>query len=237
MNIEGKVVFVSGTNRGLGKAFAQALLAGGAAKVYAGARDPGKIDLPGVEPVQLDLTASASIAAAAARCGDVQLLINNAGIFAPGNLLDAGAADSLRRHFDTNLFGQLSLIQAFAPILQRNGGGAIVNILSVLSWVALPGTAPYSVSKAAFWQLSNGLRNELRAQNTRVVAVHPAYIDTDMAAGANGPKTQPEDVVRSVLQGLAQGVDEILVDDTGRAVKQSLSTAQPYYLGTGVAQG
>jgi len=232
MNIQGKAAFVTGANRGLGKAFAQALVAAGAAKVYAGARTPGKIDLPGVEAVQLDLTDPASIAAAATRYTDVDLLINNAGIFAPGSLLDANAADTLRRHFDTNLFGQLALIQAYAPILQRRGGGTIVNVLSVLSWAALPGTAPYSVSKAAFWMLTNGLRNELQAQHTRIVAVHPAYIDTDMAAGANGPKTQPEDVVRTVLHGLAEGLDEILVDDVGRAIKQSLSTPQPYYLGT-----
>jgi len=232
MEIQGKVAFVTGANRGLGREFVKALLAGGAAKVYAAARDVTRIDIPGAQAIALDVTSADSIAAAVAQCGDVDLLINNAGIMSLGSLLDSNSADSLRHHMETNLFGPLALSQAFAPILKAQGGGAIINILSVLSWIAIQGSGPYSISKAAAWSLTNGLRNELRSKQTQVVGVHPAYIDTDMASASKAPKTKPEDVVRSVLEGLAQGLEEILVDDTGRSVKKTLSTPEAYYLMT-----
>lgn len=230
MQIKGRTALVTGANRGLGLHLAKALLAAGATKVYAAARNPASVDIPGVVPIQLDVTDPASIAAAAERASDVDLLINNAGIANPGPLLAAGAVEQLRGHIETNGISLLTVTQAFAPVLKRNGGGAVVNVLSVLSWVALPSLATYSASKSLGWSLTNGLRLELQEQQTRVFAVHPAYIDTDMTKGIDGQKSRPEDVARIVLEGIEQNLDEILVDDVGRHVKQSLSSATPAYL-------
>lgn len=232
MQIKGRTALVTGANRGLGLHFAKALLAAGATKVYAAARNPASVDIPGVVPIQLDVTDPASIAAAAERASDVDLLINNAGISDPGPLLDAGAVGRLRGLIETNGISLLTVTQAFAPVLKRNGGGAVVNVLSVLSWITLPGLATYSGSKALGWALTNGLRQELHGQQTRVIAVHPAYIDTDMTKGIDGQKSRPEDVARIVLEGIEQNLDEILVDDVGRHVKQSLSSEAPAYLAT-----
>src|SRR5262245_36382128 len=140
MNIKGSIALVTGANRGLGRAFAEALLAAGAGKVYAAARDPRSIDLPGVVPVKLDVTNASDIAAAAKLASDVDLVINNAGIARSAPILGGDAAD-MRAEMDTNFFGTLSVSRAFAPALERNGGGALVNVLSVLSWLSLPGTA------------------------------------------------------------------------------------------------
>ncbi|WP_422017611.1 SDR family oxidoreductase [Roseateles sp.] len=231
MQLKNAVVFITGANRGLGRAFAQAALAAGAAKVYAAARDAASVDLPGVVPVTLDVTDAAQIAAATAQCGDVTLLINNAGISQSAGSLATGAIDVARRHLETNVFGLWSLTQAFAPVLQANGGGAVLNVLSVLSWVTLPGSAPYSVSKAAAWALSNGLRAELRSQGTQVTSLHVGYMDTDMTRGLDAPKSAPADVARLALAQLETGAFEVLADDISRQVKQSLSGATPAYAG------
>lgn len=230
MDIKGKTILVTGANRGLGRQFTQALLAAGAAKVYAGARDPQTVTQPGVQAVRLDVTDAESIAAAAAALTDVDVVVNNAGIMQPASLLAPADIGAIHQTFDVNVWGLLAITQAFAPVLKRNGGGAVVNVLSVLSWVALPTSGAYSASKAAAWALTNGLRHELRSQGTRVVGVHPAYIDTDMTAGVAAPKSTPEHVVAEVLRALADGRDEVLVDDVGRNVKQSLSSATPAYL-------
>ena len=231
MKIQGCVALVTGANRGLGLAFAQALLAAGAKKVYAAARDPGSVRLEGVVPLKLDVISADDIAAAAAAAGDVNLVINNAGISLAPALLDAGGEEALRRQLETNLFGPLAISRAFAPVLAANGGGALVNMLSALSWLSLPTTGPYSVSKSAAWALTNGLRHALRAQGTQVVALHAAFIDTDMAAHVGGPKTSAADVARIALQGIEDGLEEVLVDDVTRNVKASLSSAKPAYLG------
>jgi len=230
MQIKDSVVFITGANRGLGLAFARAALGAGARKVYAGARDPSGIALAGVQPVRLDVTDAAQVAAAAAACGDVTLLINNAGISRGGSLLgDDRAFDKAQAEFQTNFFGMWSMARAFAPVLQANGGGAIVNVLSVLSWLSLPNAATYSASKSAAWSLSNGLRNELRAQGTQVVSVHVAFMDTDMAARVPGPKTAPQDVVQQTFAALASGAHEVLADAVTRELKKSLSTDAPAY--------
>src|SRR5204863_10223212 len=127
--------------------------------------------------------------------------------------LAAGSAAAARSELETNFFGPLAMSQAFAPVLAANGGGAIVNVLSVLSWLSLSGAATYGASKSAAWSLTNGLRNELRAQGTQVVGVHVAFMDTDMAKKAPGPKADPRDVVRQVLEALAAGHDEVLADE------------------------
>jgi NAD(P)-dependent dehydrogenase (short-subunit alcohol dehydrogenase family) len=229
MQVKNSVVLVTGANRGLGQAFVNALLEAGAAKIYAAARDASSITLASVTPIQLDVTNAADIAAAAARCTDVTLLINNAGIGRGSSFLAPGSADAARAELETNFFGPLALSQAFAPALKANGGGAIVNVLSVLSWLNLSGAATYSASKAAAWSLTNGLRGELRGQGTQVVGVHVGYMDTDMTRGLDAPKANPLDVARQTLAAVEAGQDEVLADELSRGVKQGLSAS--VYLG------
>jgi NAD(P)-dependent dehydrogenase (short-subunit alcohol dehydrogenase family) len=231
MQIKNAVVFITGANRGLGLAFARAALAAGAAKVYAAARDPASVTLPGVVPVALDVTDPAQVAAAAAQCTDVTLLINNAGVSLPTSTQASDAIAAARRSFDTNFFGLWSLSQAFAPALKANGGGAVLNVLSALSWVTLPGLAGYSASKAAAWALSNGLRTELREQGTQVTSLHVGYMDTDMTRGLDAPKSSPDAVARQALAELEAGAFEVLADDVSRQIKASLSSATPAYAG------
>ena len=200
------------------------LLAAGASKVYAGARDPSTVTLEGVVPVKLDVTNAADIAAAAALCADVDLVINNAGVIGaqPAARL---TRRGLRESMETNLYGILSVSQAFAPVLKKNGGGALVNMLSALSWISLPGTSAYSVTKAAAWALSNGLRNELREQGTQVVSVHAGYIDTDMVKDVDSPKSRPQDIAAAVMAGIEAGDSEVLSDDTSRQVKAGFAAS------------
>lgn len=229
MDIRHSVALVTGANRGLGRAFAAALLARGAGKVYAAARDPSTIDLPGVVPLRLDVTSAADVAAAARSLVDVNLLINNAGIIERGSLLGGDLA-ALRREMETNFFGTLAMSQSFAPVLAANGGGALVNVLSVLSWVTVPGTAMYSASKAAAWALTNALRQELAAQNTLVTALHVGYMDTDMAAHVLTPKANPADVANQVLDAVRDGREEVLADELSRQVKAGLAADPGVYL-------
>jgi NAD(P)-dependent dehydrogenase (short-subunit alcohol dehydrogenase family) len=231
MNIKGSVALVTGANRGLGRALVQALLAAGAKKVYAGARDPATVNIPGAHPLRLDVTSPADVAAAAKACQDVNLVINNAGIIHNAPIITGDATDNVRAEMDTNFFGTLRVSNAFAPILKKNHGGALVNILSVLSWISLPGTGLYSASKAAAWALTNALRTELREQGTLVVGLHVGYMDTDMAAHAQGPKTAPADVANQVLQALEAGREEVLADAISRQVKAGLTAERSVYLG------
>ncbi|MFA6229595.1 MAG: SDR family oxidoreductase [Rhodanobacter sp.] len=223
MKIKGSTALVTGANRGLGLAYAKALLAAGAKKVYAGARDPSTVTLAGVVPVKLDVNDPADVAAAAAQYGDVDLVINNAGVIASEPLLGAKGAHALRAAMETNLYGMLAVSQAFASVLAKNGGGALVNMLSALSWASLPGSSAYSVSKAAAWALSNGLRNELHGQGTQVVSVHAGYIDTDMVKDVDSPKSRPEDIAAAVIAGIEAGDTEVLSDETSRRVKQGFA--------------
>ena len=231
MRIENSVAFVTGANRGLGLAFAKALLKGGAGKVYAAARDPDAITLPRLIPVRLDVTNRQEIEAAAVACGDVDLVINNAGISRGSPLLAPGAIEAARAEMETNFFGPLLVSRAFAPVLARNGGGAILNVLSALSWISFPAFATYSASKSAAWSLTNGLRNELREQGTQVVGLHVGFMETEMAAGANAPKSRPEDVANFTLAALVAGEEEVLADEVSRGLRQGLSAPRGVYLG------
>ncbi|HKR38612.1 MAG TPA: SDR family oxidoreductase [Paraburkholderia sp.] len=231
MKISGSIALVTGANRGLGAAFARGLLAAGATKVYAAARDPSSVTLDGVVPVQLDVTQPEHVATLARELTDVTLLVNNAGISERALLLDPSSVESLYRQFETNTIGPLRLMQAFAPVLANNGGGAIINILSVLSWVTLPTTGSYSASKAGMWALGNALRQELKAQHTELLAVHSALIDTDMTHGVPGEKLAPADVVQQALAALEAGQPEMLADPTTRAVRAGLSAQPPVYIG------
>ncbi|MDP9899303.1 SDR family oxidoreductase [Variovorax ginsengisoli] len=229
MQIRDSVVFVTGANRGLGLAFAKAALAAGARKVYAAARDPASITLAGVQPVALDVTDAAQVEAAARACGDVTLLINNAGISRGSRLLADDAIEAARAELETNFFGPWLLARAFAPVLKAHGGGAVVNVLSVLAWVTFADVATYSASKSAAWSLSNGLRNELLAQGTQVTSLHVGYMDTDMTHGMEAVKSAPADVARIALEGVEAGLFEVLADEPSRQVKASLSSATPAY--------
>ncbi|AJE43872.1 SDR family oxidoreductase [Streptomyces nodosus] len=224
MDIAGSTALVTGANRGIGRRFVEHLLERGAEKVYATARRPesiGSLD-PRITPLHLDLLDEESISKAAAVAKDVTLLVNNAGISTGANLLtdDLGM---IRQDLETHVFGTLRVIRAFAPALASNGGGAIVNILSVLSWVATAeGSGSYSVAKAAEWNMTNGVRVELAGQKTLVQGVHLGAADTDMMAGRDAPKIDPADVARAALDGVQAGVIEVLVDDPSRFVKSVL---------------
>ena len=235
MKIQGSTALVTGANRGLGLAYAKGLLAAGAKKVYAGARDPASVTLAGVVPVKLDVTRADDIAAAAALCGDVDIVINNAGITVRGeSMLSDGGPEAMRQLMETNVYGVWLVSRAFAPVLAANGGGALVNMLSVLSWVSLPGTSIYPVTKAAAWSLTNGLRNELRGQGTQVLGVHAGLIETDMIKGFPGklPTSRPQDIVDVVLQALEAGESEVLADDISRQIKAGFTKTPSVYLGS-----
>ncbi|BBB01836.1 putative short chain dehydrogenase [Actinacidiphila reveromycinica] len=222
MKIDGSVALVTGGNRGIGEQFVKELLDRGAARVYAAARDPRKVAVPGAVPLTLDITDPASVRAAAEQAGDVTLLVNNAGIATGASVLDGDLAD-FRREFDTHVFGTLAVSRAFAPVLARNGGGGLLNVLSALSWVALPASAAYCAAKSAEWSLTNALRVELAAQGTQVTGLHMGYVDTDLTTDVQAPKSHPADIVRAALDGFAAGDFEVTADDTARQVKAALS--------------
>ncbi|GAB3673547.1 SDR family oxidoreductase [Angustibacter aerolatus] len=211
---------VTGANRGIGRHLASQLLERGAT-VYAAARRPETLDLPGATPVALDVTDPAAVRAAAELAGDVDLLVNNAGISTGAELL--GDLDGVRAALDVNFWGTLEMVRAFAPVLRANGGGAVVNVASALSWFAAPGAGAYAVSKAANWAMSNALRLELAGQGTRVTSVHLGLADTDMASGIDGPKTDPAEVARRTLDAVEAGDLEVVVDDWSALVKASLA--------------
>ena len=222
MKIEGSIALVTGANRGLGAALCRALLDQGAAKVYAGARDPGSVQTPGVVPIKLDITSPTDVTAAASLCGDITMLVNNAGISNSTGVLTLDGIEGGRREFDTNVFGTLEMSRTFAPVLGANGGGAIVNVLSVLSWITMPVTAYYCASKAAAWSFTNALRLELLGQGTQVVALHVGLMDTDMAAGLDAPKSSPNDVAAQTLAGIQSGAFEVLADELSRTIRSAL---------------
>ena len=230
MKVENAVVLVTGANRGIGLTFTRELLARGARKVYAGARDPASVTLPGVRALRLDVTKPEDVAAAAAAASDVTLVINNAGIAQPGGFLANDSEETTRRIFETNFFARLRVSKAFAPILKANGGGAFLNVLSIASWLNGGELAAYSASKSAAWSLSNALRNELAAQKTQVVGLHMGYVDTDLTRGFDIPKSSPEEIVKRALDGLESGLDEVLADELTVQFKRGMTAPRPSYL-------
>ncbi|MEV6505264.1 SDR family oxidoreductase [Streptomyces sp. NPDC051642] len=219
-NIEGSVVLVTGGSRGIGRALVEALYERGAKKVYATARDPKTVTHPDAVPLALEVSDPASVAAAAEQAQDVTILINNAGASVNANFLDSPVED-VRREFETNFYGPLLVSRAFVPIIERNGGGHILNVHSVLSWLGVLGS--YSASKAALWSQTNSLRLDLKPRGIDVTGLHVGYVDTDMAAHVDGPKSTPESVAAQALDGIESGAFEVLADDLTRQVKAGLS--------------
>jgi NAD(P)-dependent dehydrogenase (short-subunit alcohol dehydrogenase family) len=221
LDLSTTTALVTGANRGIGRHLAQELLARGAT-VYAGARRPDTVDLPGAEALALDITDPASVAAAVAATGDVTLLVNNAGIDSRVDLLDGDWA-AIEGEMATNCYGTLAMTRAFVPQIEANGGGSVLNVLSALSWVAFPGTGAYCAAKSASWAMTNALRVQLAPRGIRVAGLHVGYVDTDMTAGLSVPKSDPADVARTAVDGIAAGAHEILADDVSRQVQAGLS--------------
>ncbi|MBV9793124.1 MAG: SDR family oxidoreductase [Actinobacteria bacterium] len=223
MQIADSVALVTGAGRGLGQVFVQELTRRGAKTVYAAARDPARLDGSGIA-VGLDITKPEQVAAAAERCADVNLLINNAGVMTSSPFLAAPTMDGARLEIETNYLGTLAMCRAFAPALAANHGGAIVNLLSVTSFFTNPDNGSYGASKAAEWSLTNGVRIELAHQGTLVVGVHAGFIDTEMVTElARGlPKLDPLDVVRQILDAVEANQVEVLAGERTRRVKSQL---------------
>jgi NAD(P)-dependent dehydrogenase (short-subunit alcohol dehydrogenase family) len=229
MKLHGATALVTGSNRGIGHHFATQMLERGA-KVYATARRPEQVSIPGVEAVRLDITDQSSVDAIAKLAGDVDVLINNAADTAGGNLV-SGDMNAIRSTMDSNFYGTLAMIRAFAPILARNGGGAIVNVLSAAAWNTVDGNTAYAAAKSAQWGLTNGVRLELERQGTQVVALVPGLIGTQTLFEfadrhgiefPDGAVMDPADLVRLALDGLEAGEIEIL-DPMGVEAKASLA--------------
>jgi len=221
MQIEGTTALVTGANRGLGRHLAQQLRDRGAT-VYAAARNPASVDLDGVIPVPLDVTDPASVAAAATSARNVSILVNNAGSSTRASLLTGELAD-IRLELDTHFFGTLAVTRAFAPQLAASGQSAVLNVLSVLSWVSFPGSGAYCAAKSAQWSLTNALRQELAGQHTRVSALHVGYMDTDMTRTIDAPKSDPAHIAKIAIDGIAADQTEIVADDVSRNVLAALS--------------
>jgi short-subunit dehydrogenase len=213
-SLKGTVALVTGANRGIGAAFVSGLLAAGAKRVYAAARDPQTLaglaqrDVR-VVPIALDIADDTSVQEAAARRGDVDLVVNNAGVLRGGRLIAAADLSAARQEMEVNYFGLLRMSRAFAPILAANGGGTLINVLSILARMASPAGGGYSASKAAALSLTQAVRAELRSQGTRVIGVLPGFVDTAMAAGVSAPKISPSEVVRATLDALETGQEEV----------------------------
>ncbi|KUJ64825.1 short-chain dehydrogenase [Streptomyces albus subsp. albus] len=218
--IAGKVAVVTGGRRGLGAALVDELLARGARKVYSTARSAYLDDRPEVVTAELEVRSAESVDALAKVAADAEIVFNNAGVLVPATLL-TGDLENAVETFDVNVFGSLRMARAFAPILAANGGGALVNMHSVLSWLA--GSGAYGASKAAAWSVTNSLRLELAAQHTQVVGVHAGFIDTDMVSAIQRPKATPAEIAARITDGLEAGATEVLADEVTATVKAALS--------------
>jgi NAD(P)-dependent dehydrogenase (short-subunit alcohol dehydrogenase family) len=217
MKLQNATALVTGANRGIGRAFVRALLDAGVQKVYATARNRDglaavtAIDPARVIPLQVDVTNCALVSQLSEQAPDVNLLINNAGVLSFGNILDT-TVETIQQQFDVNFYGTLDMARAFVPVLESNGGGAIVNVLTLVALASMPGLAGYNASKAAAWSMTQSLRASVANQNIAVYGVFPGAVDTDMLAGVDMAKTSPEDIANAVLQGIEADREDIFPD-------------------------
>ena len=230
MKVKDAVALVTGANGGIGKHYVEALQKAGVTRIYVCARNPEKVaEMVSMEPeriipVALDVTEERSIAAAAILCQDVTLLINNAGIAKYQGLIAAPDLSSARAEMEVNYFGTLAMCRAFAPILKANGGGAIINMQSILSRINFPRNGGYSASRAASLSMTQGIRAELMAQGTLVVAVMPATVDTDMSKNDPPPKVSPNEVAASALQAVNDGIEDIYPGELATSIAAQLTS-------------
>jgi len=222
MQIKDSVALVTGANRGIGRAFVEALLERGASRIYAAARDlatldaVARLDPTRIRTLKLDVTSTEDSRAAAAQAKDLTLLINNAAVLDMGGPTDV-PVDAVRGNMETNFFGLLNVITAFVPVLERNEG-SIVNILTLLSLASIPGVAAYNASKAAGWSLTQSFRADLARRGIQVHGVFPGLVDTDMARPFGSPKTPAIDVARATLAGVEADEEDIYPDPMSRQV-------------------
>lgn len=209
MPVSDHVALVTGSNRGLGRAVAAALVAAGARKVYAASRSGAPVGVEGTIPVKIDVTDPETVRAAAEICGDVTLLINNAGVAGFGGPISAPSIDAARHEMEVNYFGTLSATRAFVPVISANGGGTVVNVASILAYGPIPQVGTYSATKAAVLSMTQSLRGELSSMGIKVLALCPAFVDTDMIARVDQPKMTPQDVAESLVAGIEAGTEEI----------------------------
>ena len=217
--VAGGVVLVTGANGGLGTEFVRQALERGATKVYATARTPKAWDDPRVVPLALDVTDLDSLEAAAAVAADVTVVVNNAG--AANGATVMGDSPALRELFDVNFFGPLAVADAIAPALAANGGGALLNVLSVLSWIGVGDG--YSATKAALWSATNTQRLALAGSGTVVTALHLGYTDTPMTASLDVAKNDPADIVAQAYAGVEAGAYEVLADEVSVRTRAGLA--------------
>jgi NAD(P)-dependent dehydrogenase (short-subunit alcohol dehydrogenase family) len=218
--LDGRTVLVTGANGGLGVEFVRQAIARGARKVYATARTPRRWDDERIVPLALDLIDARSVARAGEAARDVDLLVNNAAI-APQDGVLAGDEEVMRQIFETNVFGTLRVTKAVSPALAANGGGAVLNVLSLAAWTPVP--TAYAVSKAALWSATNALRVELAGQGTSVTGLIVGLVDTAMSSHFELPKIDPASVVEQAYDGVIAGAFEVLADEDSRDVKSRLS--------------
>jgi len=220
-SLKNAVVFVTGSNGGLGREFVKQFLERGASKIYASTRTPREWDDPRIVPVVLDITSDESVAAAVAQATDVTIVVNNAGSYRADDSITGGDLNDIRDMFETNFFGAVRVAREFAPVLGRNGGGALLDVHSALSWWGVAGA--YSAAKAAMWSATNSFRLELAGQGTHVEGLHLGYTDTPMIAELDVDKNDPADVVRAAIDGIENNEYEVLVDDASRNIKAALA--------------
>ena len=231
MKITDAVVFVTGANRGLGLVLAKEALQRGAKKVYAGMRNTDGFNEAGITPIQIDVTDIESIQKAVAECGDVNVLINNAGIARINQSpVDSEIIATTRKILETNLYGVIGSTQYFSPILQKNNESYIVNILSDVSWEPSTFLASYAISKAAAWYYTNSTRQALSQSNVHVMGVHVGFIDTDLTQTLDIPKISPKTVAEQVFDGIEQNAFEVLVGESTQKLKQDLTAVIPSYV-------